>query len=86
MTPAATPMTTAGVGITKPEAGVMATKPATAPEAMPSTLGVPLTVHSMNIQARAAAAAGPNLVQALLLGVACRDLVVTAVPRHRASP
>src|SRR2546430_7728342 len=50
------PMMTAGVGITKPDAGVMATKPATAPEAMPSTLGFPLTVHSMNIQARAAAA------------------------------
>src|SRR6202045_688131 len=55
-TPAATPMMTAGVGITNPEAGVIATKPATAPEAMPSTLGLPLTVHSMNIQATAAAA------------------------------
>src|ERR1700736_2869370 len=56
MTPAATPMMTAGVGITNPEAGVIATKPATAPEAMPSTLGLPLTVHSMNIQATAGAA------------------------------
>src|SRR3984893_9992633 len=56
MNPAATPMMTAGVGITNPEAGVIATNPATAPEAMPSTLGFPLTVHSMNIQATAAAA------------------------------
>src|SRR4029077_13037362 len=56
MTPAAIPMMTAGVGITKPDAGVMATNPATAPEAMPSTLGFPLMTHSMNIQASAAAA------------------------------
>ena len=34
----------------------MATSPATAPEAMPSTLGLPLTAHSVNIQASAAAA------------------------------
>ncbi len=49
-------MITAGVGPTKPEAGVMATKPATAPEAMPRTLGLPLLAHSANIQLRAAAA------------------------------
>ena len=34
----------------------MATRPATAPEMMPSTVGLPLTIHSANIQARAAAA------------------------------
>src|SRR5580693_7326008 len=55
-TPATTPMTTAAVGPTKPDAGVMATKPATAPEAIPSTLGLPLLTHSANIQASAAAA------------------------------
>src|ERR1700675_5194671 len=55
-TRAATPMITAGVGPTKPEAGVMATRPATAPEAMPSTLGLPLLTHSANIQPSAAAA------------------------------
>ena len=41
MTPATMPMTSAPVGSTKPEAGVMATRPATAPEMMPSTLGLP---------------------------------------------
>jgi hypothetical protein len=41
-TPATRPMITAGVGPTKPEAGVIATRPATAPDAMPSTLGLPL--------------------------------------------
>src|SRR5487761_2487484 len=55
-TPATTPMITGGVGPTKPDAGVIATRPATAPEAMPSTLGLPLVAHSANIQPRAAAA------------------------------
>ena len=50
------PMTNAPVMPTKPEAGVMATSPATAPEAMPSTEGLPLTSHSVNIHDRAATA------------------------------
>ena len=50
------PITSAAVGPTKPEAGVMATSPATAPDTMPSTLGLPLPIHSANIQAKAAAA------------------------------
>src|SRR5216684_8703744 len=56
ITPAAMPMTTAGVGPTKPDAGVIATNPATAPDAIPRTLGLPLTSHSANIQPNAAAA------------------------------
>src|SRR6266853_2565009 len=77
MTPAATPMITAGVGITKPEAGVMATRPATAPEAMPSTLGLPLTVHSMNIQARAAAAVA---ICVTAIAIPARPSAATAEP------
>ena len=42
---------------TNPAAGVIATSPATAPEAMPSTVGFSVCTHSMNIQASAAAAA-----------------------------
>src|SRR6267142_4717876 len=49
-------MITDAFGPTKPDAGVIATSPATAPEAIPSTLGLPLTNHSENIQASAAAA------------------------------
>src|SRR5258706_14124805 len=49
-------MITDAFGSTKPEAGVMATNPATAPEAIPSTLGLPLANHSENIQASAATA------------------------------
>ncbi len=50
------PMNKAPTGPTKPEAGVIATRPATAPETMPSTLGLPRNSHSMNIQVNAAVA------------------------------
>src|ERR1700689_2703304 len=55
-TPATRPMITAGVGPTTLEAGVMATNPATAPEAIPKTLGLPRLIHSAKAQASAAAA------------------------------
>src|ERR1700694_5180923 len=54
--PATKPMTSAPPGSTKPEAGVIATRPATAPEQMPRTDGLPLNIHSTNIQPKAAAA------------------------------
>ncbi len=57
ITPAIRPIARAPVGLTKPEAGVMATRPATAPETMPRTDGLPRAIHSANIQASAAAAA-----------------------------
>src|SRR5215831_8304335 len=50
------PITSAPVAPTKPDAGVIATSPATAPEAMPSTDGLPLTIHSVNIHESAATA------------------------------
>src|SRR5438270_638806 len=56
MTPAATPIIKAPRGSTKPDAGVIATRPASAPEMIPSTLGFPFMTHSANIQARAAVA------------------------------
>ena len=54
--PAATPIASAPTGPTKPEAGVMATRPATAPEQMPTTVGLPRSTHSTNIQVNAAIA------------------------------
>src|SRR6266850_6187849 len=42
---------------TKPDAGVIATSPATAPAAAPSTLGAPLCSHETVIQVSAAIAA-----------------------------
>jgi hypothetical protein len=50
-------MISAEPGSTKPAAGVMATRPATAPEMAPSTLGLPLIIHSANTQESTAAAA-----------------------------
>src|SRR5882672_10126697 len=44
------------IGPTKPEAGVMATRPATAPEQMPTTVGLPRISHSTIIQVKAAVA------------------------------
>src|SRR5579863_8270943 len=55
--PASTPIRSAGKGCTKPEAGVMATKPATAPEMAPSAVGLPLCSHSAIVHPQAAAAA-----------------------------
>src|SRR3954469_5595 len=67
--PATMPITSAPVGLTKPEAGVMATSPATAPETMPSTDGLPRVIHSANIQVSAAAAAA-NGVPAIAMPAA----------------
>src|SRR5580658_6265613 len=50
-------MISAGIGFTNPDAGVMATRPATDPEIAPSTLGFPVCIHSATIQDSAAAAA-----------------------------
>src|SRR5271169_5283230 len=43
------------IGPTKPEAGVMATSPATAPLAAPSTVGFPRITHSAYIHDKVAA-------------------------------
>ena len=51
------PMTNAGIGCTKPEAGVIQTNPATAPEAVPKMLGLPRAIHSVKAQVTAPAAA-----------------------------
>src|SRR2546426_779149 len=56
-TPATSPITSAGIGVTKPDAGVIATSPATAPEIAPSALGRPRVNHSATSQPSVAAAA-----------------------------
>src|SRR5262249_38765597 len=50
-------MTTAANGVTKPDAGVIATRPATAPDAAPSMVGLPVFIHSAIIQPNAASEA-----------------------------
>src|SRR6202051_4634563 len=54
--PAAMPMANDPIGPTKPEAGVIATRPATAPEQTPSTVGLPRHIHSRSIQVKPAVA------------------------------
>src|SRR4030095_8982281 len=44
--PASTPMMTAPVAFTNPVAGVMTTRPATAPEQKPRMVGLPRVIHS----------------------------------------
>src|SRR5213078_5135918 len=56
-TPAARPMTMAGSGATNPDAGVIATSPATAPEMAPRALGRRRVIHSAASQPMVAAAA-----------------------------
>src|SRR5690606_13651907 len=51
------PSAIAPMGPALPQAGVIATRPAIAPVAMPRRLGLPLVIHSANIQASEAAAA-----------------------------
>src|SRR6478672_7314783 len=71
--PTTRPSTIAPIGPAKPAAGVTATRPATAPEMMPSTEGWPLTIHSANIQDNAAAA------------VATKELVMASAAPPEAS-
>src|SRR2546423_7030018 len=40
------PISKAPLGATNPQAGVITTRPATAPEQNPSTLGLPFSIHS----------------------------------------
>src|ERR1700736_5049317 len=75
--PAATPIQNEPIGPTKPEAGVMATRPATAPEQMPTTVGLPFKIHSTIIQVKAAVAVAVWVTSMAM--PACRP-AVTAGP------
>src|SRR5205823_3057969 len=55
-TPPIAPIANADIGPTKPLAGVITTRPATAPEMAPNTVGLPVFIHSANIHPSAAAA------------------------------
>ena len=56
-TPPTSPISNAGSGSTKPDAGVITTSPATAPDTIPSKEGLPRKIHSQAIQLQPAAAA-----------------------------
>ncbi|MNT38887.1 hypothetical protein D3C72_1750970 [compost metagenome] len=55
-------MTRPPIGPTKPAAGVIATRPATAPDAPPSIDGLPLLIHSPNTHDRVAAAVANSVL------------------------
>src|SRR5215510_7267499 len=62
MMPAPAPIITAPVGATYPQAGVITTSPATAPEQKPSTLGFPRSAYSSMAQVNEATAVASVVV------------------------
>jgi len=62
MKPDSVPITIAPIGPTEPQAGVIATRPATAPEAAPSIEGLPFSSASPSDQASTAAAVATSVL------------------------
>src|SRR5580765_4042533 len=70
-------MATAPLGVTKPQAGVITTRPATAPEQKPSTLGLPRDIHSAIGQTKEATAVASVVVVKALAAI---PSAATALP------
>ncbi len=75
--PAVTPMTMPCQGATKPEAGVIVPKPATAPEIMPSTDGLRRVAHSIPPQVSAPAHAARWVA---VIAITAREFAASADP------
>src|SRR3954463_7670383 len=75
--PPAKPMMIAYIGVVKPAAGVITTRPATAPEIAPSTVGLPPLIHSTSSQPSVAAAAAKWVAMKALLA---SDDAASALP------
>src|SRR2546425_12410104 len=76
-------MARAGIGATYPEAGVMATRPATAPLAAPRTVGLPRPIHSAPIHESVAAAVAVLVATNALVASAPADSALPALkPNH----
>src|SRR5438067_1411133 len=71
------PISKAPLGATNPQAGVITTKPATAPEQNPSTLGFPLSNHSAIGQTKEATAVARVVVVKALAAI---PSAATALP------
>src|SRR5215471_11378841 len=81
--PAAMPMMMAPLAVTKPQAGVMTTRPATAPEQNPSTLGFPLMSHSAIAQTKEATAVASVVVVNALAAITSAATALPALnPYH----
>src|SRR5579863_1579576 len=77
MRPAAMPIATEPPAVTNPQAGVMTTRPATAPEQKPRTLGLPRTIHSAIGQTKEATAVASVVVVKALAAITS---AATALP------
>src|ERR1700687_4617094 len=77
------PITSEPTGPTKPDAGVMATRPATAPVQMPTTVGLPRRIHSTSIQVKPAPAVANWVTPTDMPG--CFPAVTAAPMRHGAA-
>src|ERR1700735_1150884 len=75
--PAINPIHSAPIGCTNPEAGVIATNPATAPEIAPSAVGFPLWIHSKMVHPSAAVAVAKCVLTKALVA---SGLAASALP------
>src|SRR5208283_4857200 len=84
------PMNKAFIGLTKPQAGVIATSPATAPVTAPRMVGVPLCHHSMIAQVNPAAAVAVLVVTKALAAKPSAANALPALkpnqPNHKSAP
>src|SRR5690606_25518995 len=62
------PIAIAPKGPTKPQAGVMATRPEMAPDAAPSMVGLPRQAHSPQVQATTAPAVATKVLRNTIAG------------------
>src|SRR5258707_10041149 len=77
------PTARAGIGPTKPAAGVMATSPATAPEIAPRALARPFLIHSATLQLIAAAAVAKCVaIKALVANALEARALPALMPEH----
>src|SRR6476659_4109882 len=77
------PMPSAGIGPTKPAAGVIATSPATAPEIAPRALARPFLIHSGTLQLMAAAAVAKCVATKVLVA---SELAASALRAFKPNP
>src|SRR5947209_4740611 len=76
-------MPTAPLGMTKPAAGVMTTRPATAPEQKPSTVGLPRVTHSSSGQTEQATAVARVVVVKALAAIPSEATALPALKPYQ---
>src|SRR5450756_1560927 len=83
-------MIMAFIGLTKTQAGVMATSPATAPVTVPRIVGVPLCHHSITAQVNPAAAVAVLVAIKALAAIPSAARALPALkpnqPNHKRAP